>query len=231
MDGLKTSSTYALYKARQNKFTNWLKHTADSCSNVSKSGKKSKPKSKHSSILPNSTVQISEFQGLASIVVNNFSTEEIPLAMVQTLRDVIHQRRQSAQFFHRLSEDAGRADEDLLRKNDGHVHIIKVLENVLKVFEDKLRARARELKEAEVWRGKSQLFAKAGLFSVFMREYFTLVNTSPPCSNPKFLINFYSDINGVKVGFAGMAGCEIPIHHSITNFSCIHDIIMLMASS
>jgi hypothetical protein len=90
--------------------------------------------------------------------VKNFSAEEIPLVMVQTLRDVILQRRQSAQFFQRLSEDAGRADEDLLRKNDGHVHIIKVLENVLKVFEDKLRARARELKEAEVWRGKSHLF-------------------------------------------------------------------------
>lgn len=31
METLKDTSTYTLYKAGQNKFTNWLNHTADSC--------------------------------------------------------------------------------------------------------------------------------------------------------------------------------------------------------
>ena len=142
MDNLNTTSTYALYKAGQNKFTNWLEHTADRCAKTTGSNKKSK--SKHGSILPELTVHCSELQGLANTVVKCLSPEEIPITIVQTLRDVISQRRQSSNFFQRLSESGRRADEDLKWGNESHLHIIKVLENVLRLFDDRLKDRKRE---------------------------------------------------------------------------------------
>jgi hypothetical protein len=63
-------------------------------------------------------VHYSEFQGLAKTVVKHSSAEEIPITIVQTLRDVISQRRQSSRFFQRLSESEGRADEALKRGNE-----------------------------------------------------------------------------------------------------------------
>ena len=142
MDSLKTSSSYALYKAGQNKFTNWLKRTADSFNNANaSSGKTSKPKQIGSH--PSSAVHYSQLQSLTNTVVKNLPAEDIPLSIVKTLRDVVDLRRQSSEFFRKQSGDGRLLDEEVVRSNEGHLHIIKVLQNVLRVFDEKLRGRSK----------------------------------------------------------------------------------------
>src|ERR1700730_15950311 len=98
MDGFRLFDTYKRYKTGQNKFTTWLKLTAERYgynTGNNNDDSKSKGKSKTSQVqrkdASSSAIgRIAEFAGLARTVVSN--AESIPRAAVQTLRDVIVQR-------------------------------------------------------------------------------------------------------------------------------------------
>ncbi|RFU35972.1 hypothetical protein B7463_g368, partial [Scytalidium lignicola] len=150
MPGLRAFGTYALYKTGQDKFTNWLKQTADKCTGNTPNGadaKRTKGKGKNPGVI----VHYTELEKLAQAVVSETPAQNIPTGIVQTLRDVIAKRRQSSRFFSKQSERD--ADESLKRSNEGHQHIIKILENVLRIFEDKLKSRGSSAPKEQDARG------------------------------------------------------------------------------
>ncbi|KAH8808304.1 hypothetical protein F5884DRAFT_364660 [Xylogone sp. PMI_703] len=166
MPGLRAFGTYALYKAGQDKFTNWLKQTADKCKGNSADGERTKAKRK-----PGIIVHYTELETLAQTVVAETPAQDIPTGIVQTLRDVIAKRRQSSRFFSKKSEKDG--DESLKKSNEGHQHIIKILENVLKLFEDKLKSKSSTAPKKEDSRGMRHLEAQ-------MSNIFDLLEISDP---------------------------------------------------
>lgn len=148
MDGLRLFDTYKRYKTRQNTFTTWLKQTAEKCgcsasSNNEENKSKGKGKTSQGQRRDASTstiIRVSEFVGLARTVVTN--SDSIPRAAVQMLREVIAQRKKASQHYQKRSGFEASSD-------DGHLHIINVLEQVLRIFEgagDNKRARDRYLR-------------------------------------------------------------------------------------
>jgi hypothetical protein len=148
MDALRLFDTYRRYKTGQNRFTTWLKQTAERCvssasnnNDDSKSEHKGKSSQGQRKGASNSTVvRIAEFAGLARTVASN--SESIPHAAVQTLRDVIAQRKKAAQHYQKRSGYDASSD-------DGHRHMIDVLEQVLRIFEgagENKNARGRYLR-------------------------------------------------------------------------------------
>lgn len=136
MSLLTFSGTHATYKARENKFTNWLKCTAEACSKSSFTSKKST--SKHAKILLGNRVRPSELQGLANIVVRALEAEELSYGAIDNLRQTISLRQESSHFFRRQYKQLP-ADDALKQSNDAHTHHLRVLEGVLKIFDKKLQ--------------------------------------------------------------------------------------------
>lgn len=167
---LKISNTYALYKTGHNKFTNWLKHTADACTKDTSS---KTSKSKHASILPSSVAHYAEFQGLANTVVRTLLAEDIPYNIVNTLQNTIDLRRESFDFFRKQFEQQGHVNNAFLEKNDGHLHMIKVLVRVLKILNDKLKKAARRAESPD---SSSQSMDKE---ETQIRNLFDVLNIQP----------------------------------------------------
>lgn len=67
---------------------------------------------------------------MAANITDNADPEDIPIAPINILRDVIALRKKSARVFSRsaASKEGG---EDLRDKDAAHEHIIQVLERVL----------------------------------------------------------------------------------------------------
>jgi len=130
MDGFRLFDTYKRYKTGQNKITTWLKQTAEkygSNSGNNTDKRTGKPLGKLRKDGPSGTVvRMAEFAGLAKAIVAK--TDSIPGAIMQTLRDVIVQRKKAFKHYQKRS----RCEPS---NNDGHLHIIEVLEDVMKIFE------------------------------------------------------------------------------------------------
>lgn len=165
MTGLRAFGTYALYKAGQDKFTKWLKQTADKYTgaNPDRNDSKQTPANRKG---PNGSavvVHYSELESLAKTVVSETPAQDIPVGIIQTLRDVIAKRRQSSRFFSKKSEKKG--DASLRDSNERHQHIIKVLEKVLKILEDKFKGKDHGISKQPGGRGMSD--AEAKLSNIF----------------------------------------------------------------
>jgi hypothetical protein len=136
MDGFRLFDTYKRYKTGQNKFTTWLKQTAEKCGYSYASDREfkngsgnrsSKSQSKARKDVPSGTVvRMAEFAGLAKAIVAR--TENIPGSIIQMLKDVIVQRKKASDHYKIRSGYEP-------KKDDGHEHIIQVLEDVMKIFE------------------------------------------------------------------------------------------------
>jgi hypothetical protein len=85
MDGLTFSSSYRKYKSNQARFTTWLKQSADKCTKTHSS--------KAGALSSDYIVRVTELEGLARIVATNLAPECIPLYIVETLRDVVNERK------------------------------------------------------------------------------------------------------------------------------------------
>ena len=130
MEGFRLFDTYKRYKTGQNKFTTWLKLTAEKCgydSTPREDRKHKNPRGKPTQNGPSgAVVRMAEFADLAQAIVAQI--DSIPSSIVQTLRDVIVQRKKAFKHYQRgLAYDPS--------SSDGHLHIIEVLENVMKIFE------------------------------------------------------------------------------------------------
>jgi hypothetical protein len=137
MDGFRLFDTYKRYKTGQSKFTTWLKQTAEKCIYDSKSTREDRkpttPRGKPTQNGPSGTiVRMAEFAGLAKTIVAQ--VDSIPGSIIQTLRDVIVQRKKA---FKHYQKGSGYDPSS----SDGHLHIIEVLEDVMKIFEG---ARSKE---------------------------------------------------------------------------------------
>jgi hypothetical protein len=134
MDRLGLFDTYKRYKIGQNKFTTWLKQTAEKCgyggsSNDDKhsNGNSSKSTGKQKIGIPSGQiVRLADFVGLAKAIVAQL--DSIPRAAIQTLRDVITQRKKASRHYGQRTGYKGSRD-------DGHSYMIKVPEDVLAIFE------------------------------------------------------------------------------------------------
>jgi hypothetical protein len=158
-----TTSTWQRYKLGQNRFTTWLKETAEKVgggSQVVDDAKTSKGKSSKQN--PKAAAQAhvvhwTELAPLAKTIVQNSEEKSIPYGFVKILKDVIAGRKKSYRFYSR--EGDGRRDEKIVKGNETHAHHIKVLENVLQIFEgarekfsDDFTGRVREREEKEMSR-------------------------------------------------------------------------------
>lgn len=136
--------TWHRYKLGQAQFTKWLKQTAEKltpansstangASSQSTASKKSQKKAAKAGVDNDVAVHWRELETMATNIVENAKPEDIPLAPLNILRDVIGLRKKSARFFSRSAVEDG--NEGLRDKNVTHEHIIKVLERVLGKFE------------------------------------------------------------------------------------------------
>jgi len=141
MDSLNLVGAYTQYKTKQAKFTTWLKQTADRCTRVRTT------RTTSSTLSACYTVRYTKLPGLAQSVASNLSPESIPRYMIESLRDVIRTRR----GFSRLYSKPSRAkDEHVRASNEVHLHMINILENVLRILDEPtwgLRERGRKLPE------------------------------------------------------------------------------------
>jgi len=137
MEGFRLFDTYKRYKTGQNRFITWLKQTAEKYGYKSGSNDEDKNSSSikgkqqssrsRSDASSGNIVRMSEFTDLANAIVAQ--TNSIPGSIVQTLRDVIVQRKKA--FNHYRSRSGHEASAE-----DGHLHIIQVLEDVMKIFQE-----------------------------------------------------------------------------------------------
>ncbi|KAH6623055.1 hypothetical protein F5144DRAFT_351296 [Chaetomium tenue] len=148
--------TWRRYKLGQAQFTSWLKQTAeklltrkndgggkedeaddnaDSTTPQQSRRQKKKAKSAGSSIGitfdtgAGKFVHWSQLEVLAQRVVDNATPDDIPVAALNILRDVVSLRKKSFSFFSSSAKDTD--DEKLKQSNANHAHIISVLERVL----------------------------------------------------------------------------------------------------
>ena len=80
------------------------------------------------------TVRLAELQPLDKLVAVNLPSQSFPLYIVKTLQDVIAQRRKSNKYYTRRELES--ADKMFQKSNDGHRHMISVLEAVLAVLDN-----------------------------------------------------------------------------------------------
>ncbi|EAQ83746.1 hypothetical protein CHGG_10150 [Chaetomium globosum CBS 148.51] len=148
--------TWRRYKLGQAQFTSWLKQTAeklltrknegarnedeadgnaDSTTPQQSRRQKKKAKSAGSSIGitfdtgAGKFVHWSQLEVLAQRVVDNATPDDVPVAALNILRDVVSLRKKSFSFFSSSAKDTD--DEKLKQSNANHAHIISVLERVL----------------------------------------------------------------------------------------------------
>jgi hypothetical protein len=76
-------------------------------------------------------IGISGLEGLTQIVVP-LDLERIPVYIVEILRDFFNERKA---FFELLSRPRGQSRRDLRANDDGHFHIIQILENNLTIID------------------------------------------------------------------------------------------------
>ncbi|KAI1371758.1 hypothetical protein F4677DRAFT_285538 [Hypoxylon crocopeplum] len=125
-----TLGTYQRYKLGQAQFQKWLKQTSDKIRRGS-SGPEKGPEPASAS-----SVHWSQLESMTRTVIDNLDPEQIPQSAISILRDVVHLRKKSAQFF---GSAAAKSDDDKLKqKNSTHEYIIKVLEKILHQFDDTL---------------------------------------------------------------------------------------------
>lgn len=185
-----TISTYQRYKLGQAQFQKWLKQASDKLRLAStelvnpsenKNNKKgpNKPvKGSQSKSNPNtaSAVHWSQLESMAVTIIDKSDPEQIPESAIKILRDVVHLRKKSAQFFRSA---AAKSDDDKLKqKNVTHEHIIKVLENILDRFNKALLKLRRSPAESSSHQKEAQETDRLGMGDINnMFEYLRVEET------------------------------------------------------
>lgn len=107
------------YHQRQETFTTWLLTTA-ACLHL---------------VVPcHGQLPMSALEALAGVVAAQLPASEIPVEIVDSLRDVVWLRKETNRA-HLLSQAAGQqGDDETRRRNDRHVHAIEVFERILVVL-------------------------------------------------------------------------------------------------
>jgi hypothetical protein len=128
--------SYKRYKAETQIFVSWIAETARECGQQinSESGNIPNKKSKSKKAQPPTVTKIPlpEFLNLATAISEAEPAVKIPSRILQTLNFVIAKRQKCADWF---AEQAG--DESHEQDNQGHVHFIKIFEQVFDILSPK----------------------------------------------------------------------------------------------
>lgn len=108
------------YHQRQETFTTWLLTTA-ACL--------------HLDVRSDGQLPMRALEKLAGAVAAQLPASEIPVEIVDSLRDVVWLRKET-NAAHLLSQAAGQqGDDETRRRNDSHVHAIGVFERILAILD------------------------------------------------------------------------------------------------
>lgn len=163
------------YHQRQETFTTWLLTTA-ACL--------------HLDVPFHGQLPMSALEVLAGVVATQLPASEIPVEIVDSLRDVVWLRKET-NAAHVLSQAAGQqGDDETRRRNDRHVHAIGVFERILAVLDASMPPLVQREAEAR-WQARR---AEVPAFTPqdVLRQHAEMAATMA-----RYVFSYFSTDNGV----------------------------------